>query len=124
MAGLSADTPKPVGLTLHAQSRRLEIEFNDGQSFALPFEFLRVHSPSAEVQGHGTAQAILQTGHRLVNITALEPVGHYAVRPQFSDGHGSGLFSWDYLHYLGSHQTALWASYLAALEAVGASRDG
>ena len=113
----------PTNITLHASSRVLEIEYDDGQSFRLPFEFLRVYSPSAEVRGHGPGQETLQVGKRDVTITALQPVGHYAVQPDFSDGHASGIYSWDYLYELGVNHDRLWAEYLAALEAAGASRE-
>jgi DUF971 family protein len=113
----------PVAIVLHAKSRQLEITFANGAEFKLPFEFLRVHSPSAEVQGHGPGQEVLQTGKREVVIEALEQVGNYAVRLQFSDGHNTGLFSWDYLYWLGENQDSLWQQYLARLEAAGASRD-
>ena len=111
--------PVPVGLTVHTQSRRLEVAFDDGAVFSLPFELLRVYSPSAEVRGHGQGQEVLQTGQRDVSITALEPVGHYAVQPHFSDGHNSGLFSWPYLYHLGAEQDALWADYVRRLQAAG-----
>jgi DUF971 family protein len=113
----------PTSLTLHSASRLLEIEFDDGQSFRLPFEFLRVYSPSAEVRGHGPGQETLQVGKQEVTINALHPVGHYAVQPEFSDGHTSGIYSWEYLHELAVNQARLWAEYLAALEAAGASRE-
>lgn len=109
----------PTGLTLHRLSRTLEIGFDDGSTFILPFELLRVYSPSAEVRGHGVGQETLQTGKRDVDVTALEPVGHYAVQPRFSDGHESGIYSWDYLYWLGSEQPALWADYMARLHAAG-----
>ncbi len=123
MAGLTPDTPTPTALTVHQQSRVLEIAFSDGAQFRLPFELLRVYSPSAEVQGHGPGQEVLQTGKRDVEIVALEPVGNYAVQPTFSDGHSSGLYAWDYLYYLGDRQEALWADYLRRLEAAGVTRD-
>lgn len=123
MAGLSKDTPVPTALTVHQQSRVLEIAFSDGAHYKLPFELLRVYSPSAEVQGHGPGQEVLQTGKRNVEIVALEPVGNYAVQPTFSDGHSSGLYAWDYLYELGARQDALWQDYLARLEAAGADRD-
>jgi DUF971 family protein len=113
----------PINITLHSASRLLELDYDDGQTFRLPFEFLRVYSPSAEVRGHGPGQETLQAGKRDVTITALEPVGHYAVQPVFSDGHTSGIYSWDYLYELGVNQSKLWADYLAALDAAGASRD-
>ena len=122
MAGLTKDTPIPTALTLHQTSRVLEITFSDGAEFKLPFELLRVYSPSAEVQGHGPGQEVLQTGKREIGIVALEPVGNYAVQPTFSDGHSSGLFAWDYLYYLGHQQQTLWQDYIARLEAAGAVR--
>lgn len=122
MAGLSRHTPIPRSLVLHRQSRLLEIVF-DHATYRLPFELLRVYSPSAEVRGHGPGQETLQTGKREVDIVALEPVGNYAVRPRFSDGHDSGIYSWDILHDLGQHQDERWADYLARLTAAGASRD-
>ncbi|WP_374657495.1 gamma-butyrobetaine hydroxylase-like domain-containing protein [Inhella sp.] len=112
----------PIDLTLHEATQRLEIAFDDGQRFMLSAEFLRVHSPSAEVQGHGPGQETLQVGKAGVRITALEPVGHYALRPSFSDGHDTGLFSWDYLYRLGRDQQRLWAEYEDKLRAAGASR--
>lgn len=123
MAGLTTHTPTPTEITLHTQSRTLEIAFADGARFHLPFEYLRVHSPSAEVRGHGPGQAVLQTGKGAVNVLALEPVGHYAVQPRFSDGHVSGIYSWDYLYQLGQHQEQWWNAYLQQLEHAGASRD-
>jgi DUF971 family protein len=123
MAGLDKNTPSPQSITLHQQSRVLEIGFSDGQEFKIPFELMRVYSPSAEVQGHGPGQEVLQTGKREVGIVALEPVGNYAVQPTFSDGHSSGIFSWDLLYFLGSKQTELWADYTARLSAAGVERD-
>lgn len=123
MAGLRPDSPRPTAITLHQASRRLELAFDDGASFSIPFELLRVYSPSAEVQGHSPEQAVLQVGKRGVGITALEPIGHYALRPSFDDGHESGLFSWDYLYQLGRDQDRHWADYEARLKAAGASRD-
>jgi DUF971 family protein len=116
-------TPQPTGLTVRQQSRVLEIEFDDGKSFSLPFELLRVWSPSAEVRGHGPGQETLQTGQRNVEITAVEPVGNYAIKPVFSDGHDTGIFSWDYLHHLGTDKDALWEDYLRRLEAAGFTRE-
>ncbi|MFM6992880.1 MAG: gamma-butyrobetaine hydroxylase-like domain-containing protein, partial [Rhodoferax sp.] len=101
MAGLHKDTPTPQAITAHSQSRVLEISFSDGARFRIPFELMRVYSPSAEVQGHGAGQEVLQSGKRLVDIEALDPVGNYAVQPRFSDGHDTGIFSWDYLYFLG-----------------------
>ena len=123
MAGLQPDTPKPTSLTLHQASRVLEIGFDDGHCFRLPFELLRVYSPSAEVQGHGPGQEVLQTGKREVQIDTLEPVGNYAVQPRFSDGHDSGIYSWDYLYLLGSRQAELWQRYEERLAAAGIDRD-
>ncbi|MEN9761731.1 MAG: hypothetical protein RI906_1557 [Pseudomonadota bacterium] len=122
MAGLDSNTPLPTRLVLHKVSRLLEIDFADGRSFKLPFELMRVYSPSAEVRGHGPGQETLQTGKAEVGIDSLEQVGHYAIQPQFSDGHSSGIFSWDYLYWLGDQQEALWADYLARLEAAAGSR--
>jgi len=123
MAGLTKDTPTPESLTVHSQSRVLEVGFSDGALFRIPFELMRVYSPSAEVQGHGPGQEVLQTGKRLVGIDSLEPVGNYAVKPTFSDGHDSGLFTWEYLHFLGSEQDALWTQYNERLSAAGVDRD-
>jgi DUF971 family protein len=123
MAGLRTDTPTPESITLHGASRVLEIGFSDGSRFRIPFELMRVYSPSAEVQGHGPGQEVLQTGKREVDIVELEPVGNYAVKPTFSDGHDSGIFSWDYLYHLGSQQAELWAEYERRLAAAGADRD-
>lgn len=123
MAGLQAGSPIPQALTVHSQSRVLEVVFSDGAAFRLPFELLRVYSPSAEVQGHGPGQEVLQTGKRDVDLVALEPVGNYAVQPAFSDGHDSGIYSWDYLYFLGSQQEQLWSDYLQRLQAAGVERD-
>ncbi len=123
MAGLSSETPQPVGITVHQQSRVLEVGFSDGKTWRIPFELMRVYSPSAEVQGHGPGQEVLQTGKREVELTALEPVGNYAVQPTFSDGHDSGIFSWDYLYFLGSQQEELWQRYEARLREAGVDRD-
>jgi DUF971 family protein len=117
------DKPRPTALTVHQQSRLLEIAFDDGASFRIPVELMRVYSPSAEVQGHGPGQEVLQTGKREVGIDALEAVGHYAVQPTFSDGHSSGIFSWDYLYHLGAEQDRLWREYEARLTAAGVTRD-
>ena len=105
------------------QSRVLEVGFSDGRAFRIPFELMRVYSPSAEVQGHGPGQEVLQTGKREVGLTSLAPVGNYAVQPTFSDGHDSGIFSWDYLYWLGSEQQNLWRQYEERLAAAGADRD-
>ena len=123
MAGLTQDTPSPESLTLHSKSRVLEVGFSDGNTFRIPFELMRVYSPSAEVQGHGPGQEVLQTGKRDVGIVALEPVGNYAVQPTFSDGHDSGIFSWDYLYFLGAQQAELWADYERRLAEAGVGRD-
>ncbi|WP_310566869.1 DUF971 domain-containing protein [Hydrogenophaga sp.] len=123
MAGLNKDTPTPQDITVHSASKVLEIAFSDGQCFRIPFELMRVYSPSAEVQGHGPGQETLQTGKRDVGIVALESVGNYAVQPTFSDGHESGIFAWDYLYFLGSQQAELWNDYLQRLQAAGVDRD-
>ena len=123
MAGIERDTPMPVDIVLHAKSRVLELAYADGSRYRLPFELLRVFSPSAEVRGHGPGQEKLQVGKRAVGIVELEPVGNYAVRPVFSDGHSTGIYSWDVLWRLAKDQDTLWADYLAKMEAAGASRD-
>jgi DUF971 family protein len=123
MAGLDKNTPVPTALTVHQQSRVLEISYADGATFRLPFELLRVYSPSAEVQGHGPGQEVLQTGKRDVDIVSIEAVGNYAVQPTFSDGHNSGLFAWDYLYRLGAEQDAMWQAYLDRLAEAGVDRD-
>ena len=123
MAGLTPQTPQPTAITVHQQSRTLEVSFADGAEFRIPFELMRVYSPSAEVQGHGPGQEVLQTGKREVELVELEAVGNYAVQPTFSDGHNSGIFSWDYLYFLGSQQPALWQQYEERLHAAGAQRD-
>jgi DUF971 family protein len=113
----------PQSITVHGQSRVLEVAFSDGASFRIPFELMRVYSPSAEVQGHGPGQEVLQTGKREVELVSLAPVGNYAVQPTFSDGHDSGIFSWDYLYFLGSQQEQLWADYERRLAEAGVDRD-
>jgi len=123
MAGLQKDTPNPVEIVVHRQSRVIEIAFDNTRRFRLPFELLRVYSPSAEVRGHGAGQEILQTGKRDVLVDAVEPVGHYAIKPVFSDGHDTGIYSWDYLYWLGESQEKLWHDYLQRLAVAGASRD-
>jgi DUF971 family protein len=123
MPGLDHTTPNPTEITLHKKSCVLEIAFDDGSRFQLPTEFLRVYSPSAEVRGHGKGQETLQTGKRDVAILALDPVGSYGIKPTFSDGHDSGIFSWDVLYYLGANQSELWADYLQRLAAAGANRE-
>ena len=116
-------TPVPLSVTLHQGSRVLEVGYDDGQTFRLPFELLRVYSPSAEVQGHGPGQEVLQTGKRDVQIVELTPVGNYALQPKFSDGHDTGIFSWAYLYDLGRRQQEHWARYLKRLGDSGADRD-
>jgi len=123
MAGLTNNSPRPTSITVHQQSRVLEVGFDDGREFRIPFELMRVYSPSAEVQGHGPGQEVLQTGKREVGLSALEPVGNYAVQPTFSDGHDTGIFSWDYLYFLGAQQGELWQKYESRLAAAGMSRD-
>lgn len=113
----------PTEITLHQKTRALEVAFDDGERFSLSAEYLRVYSPSAEVRGHGEGQEVLQTGKRNVNIADLEPVGQYALKITFDDGHDSGLYSWDYLYGLGRDQEILWQNYLHRLQAAGASRD-
>lgn len=115
-------TPRPTGITLHRASHLLEVSYDSGEVFRLPCEYLRTHSPSAEVQGHGPGQRVLVAGKRHVNIDAIEPVGHYAVLLRFDDGHQTGIFSWAVLHELGLHQQANWSSYLAALQQAGLQR--
>ena len=112
----------PTEIKLHQKSRIMEIAFSDGKRFNLPFEFLRVYSPSAEVRGHGPGQEVLQTGKQDVGIVSLEPVGSYAVQPTFSDGHDTGIYSWDYLYELGTEQEQLWQAYLRRMKEAGASR--
>ncbi|RIX48234.1 MAG: DUF971 domain-containing protein [Rhodocyclales bacterium GT-UBC] len=123
MAGIDRDTPIPSEIKLHQKSRVLELIYESGENFRLDFEFLRVYTPSAEARGHGPGQETLQTGKRNVDITSLEAVGSYALRPVFSDGHDSGLYSWDMLYNLGKHQAELWQEYLKQIEAHGLSRD-
>ena len=123
MAGLTPQTPQPTAITVHQQSRALQVSFADGAEFRIPFELMRVYSPSAEVAGHGAGHEVLQTGKREVELTELEPVGNYAVQPVFSDGHNTGIFSWDYLYFLGSQEAQLWQQYEERLKAAGAVRD-
>jgi DUF971 family protein len=120
---MSSSQPTPTEIKLHQSSRVLELAFSDGRTFKLPYELLRVYSPSAEVRGHGPGQEVLQVGKREVTITEVEPVGHYAIRPTFSDGHDTGIYSWDYLYDLGLRQDELWRHYLARMHEAGASRD-
>ena len=114
--------PTPTDIRLHQTSRVLEIVFDDGRSFRLPYEYLRVFSPSAEVRGHGPGQEVLQVGKREIEIRQVEPVGSYAIQPTFSDGHATGIYSWDYLYQLGLEQETRWAAYLKQMEAASASR--
>jgi DUF971 family protein len=123
MAGLTKNTPVPTQIVVHQQSKKLEIHFNNDTQFELPFELLRVYSPSAEVKGHGAGQEILQVGKCNVGILKVEGVGLYAIQPTFSDGHESGIYSWDYLFWLGQNQALLWQQYLDKLDAAGASRE-
>ncbi len=123
MAGLTKNTPIPSAIKYHKKSRILDITFNDGKLFQFPCEFLRVHSPSAEVSGHSFGQEILQTGKKWVNILKIEPVGHYAIQLHFSDGHNTGLYSWDLLYKYGLNQDKMWQSYLQRLETAQASRE-
>ncbi|MDP1558885.1 MAG: DUF971 domain-containing protein [Nitrosomonas sp.] len=123
MAGLSKDTPTPKEIKLHQQSRLLDISFTDGQSFQFSCEFLRVYSPSAEVRGHSPGQEVLQTGKKNVNIKQIEPVGNYAVLFTFTDGHNTGIYSWDLLYNYGLQQDKMWQRYLQRLEQAGAQRE-
>ena len=123
MAGLTHDTPAPTMLTVHQQSRALEVAFDDGAHFRIPFELMRIYSPSAEVQGHGPGQEVLQTGKRDVIVTDITAVGHYAVQPRFSDGHDTGIYSWNLLYRLGAEQAQRWQEYDARLLAAGVDRD-
>ena len=123
MAGLSKETPYPNEIKLHQKSRLLEVSFSDGKIFRLPCEFLRVFSPSAEVRGHSPGQEVLQTGKKEVNINRIEPVGNYAIELSFSDGHNTGLYSWDLLYNYGMHQDEMWQRYLDRMEKAGASRE-
>jgi len=113
----------PTEIKLHQKSRVMEIAFDDGRTFRLPYEYLRVYSPSAEVRGHGPGQEVLQTGKQSIEIRSMEAVGSYAVQPLFSDGHGTGIYSWDYLYDLGKNQDKLWKEYLDKLKAAGGSRE-
>ena len=123
MADLDKTTPSPTEIKLHQKSRVLEIAFADGKQFKLPYEFLRVYSPSAEVRGHGPGQEVLQIGKQNIEITRIEPVGTYAVQPVFSDGHDTGLYSWDYIYSLGMNQDEMWQHYLQRMAEAGASRE-
>ena len=117
------NAPQPTDIKLHQKSRVMELVFSDGSRFELSFELLRVNSPSAEVRGHGAGQEVLQVGKREVEISALEPVGNYAVQPTFSDGHSTGIYSWDYLFWLGTNRDSLWQQYLERMQQAGASRE-
>ena len=117
------DAPTPTALTSRASQAVLELQYDCHGLFELSFEFLRVYSPSAEVLGHGPGQEVLQTGKRKVQIVAIEPVGHYAIKPSFSDNHDTGIYSWSYLWWLCQNQEALWARYLERLEEASGSRD-
>ena len=119
----SNPNPSPTTLTVHQSSRVLEVAFDDGAHFRIPFELMRIYSPSAEVQGHGPGQEVLQTGKREVGIDDIQAVGHYAVQPRFSDGHDTGIFSWTYLYHLGADETELWARYEQRLKAADIARD-
>ena len=123
MAGLDKHTPIPTEIKLHQQSKLIEITFADGANFKLPYEYLRVYSPSAEVRGHGPGEETLQSGKRNVDIANLAAVGNYAVQPTFSDGHDSGIYSWDLLYDLGINHESYWQTYLIRLDAAGQSRD-
>ena len=123
MAGLTKDTPYPTEIKLHTQSRILDITFSDGKAFQFPCEFLRVHSPSAEVSGHGPGQEVLQAGKKKVSITKIEPVGNYAIQLNFTDGHNTGLYSWDLLYNFGLNQDKMWQRYLQRMDEAGASRE-
>jgi len=120
---MGSNTPHPTEIKLHQKSRVLEISFADGKTFHLPCEFLRVYSPSAEVRGHGPGQEVLQAGKKDVEITEIEPVGNYAIRPTFSDGHSTGIYSWDVLYEYGLHQEEMWQHYLRRVESAGVSRE-
>ncbi|MXS81764.1 gamma-butyrobetaine hydroxylase-like domain-containing protein [Nitrosomonas oligotropha] len=123
MAGLTKDTPYPTEIKLHQKSRILDIAFSDGKTFQFPCEFLRVYSPSAEVSGHGPGQEVLQTGKKMVSIVKIEPVGNYAIQLNFTDGHNTGLYSWDLLYNFGLNQDKMWQRYLQRMEEAGASRE-
>ena len=123
MPTMPAAAANPTAVTVHEASRVLEIGFDDGRNFRIPFELMRVYSPSAEVQGHGPGQEVLQTGKRDVLITDIQPVGHYALQPRFSDGHDTGIFSWEYLYHLGADADAKWAQYEERLRSAGIDRD-
>jgi len=123
MAELDKNTPRPTEIKLHQKSRVLEISFADDNTFRFPCEFLRVYSPSAEVRGHGPGQEVLQVGKKDVEITHIEPVGNYAIQFTFSDGHSTGIYSWDLLYDYGLRHEEMWRQYLKRMEAAGASRE-
>ncbi len=123
MAGLQTGAPAPTNITAHSKAKVLEVAFSDGATFRIPFELMRIYSPSAEVMGHGPGQEVLQTGKRKVALLGLEPIGNYAVQPTFTDGHDTGIFSWDYLYFLGSTEAQLWAEYEKRLATAGVERD-
>ncbi len=123
MAGLNSDTPLPTEIKLHQKSRIIELAFDNGERCELSYEFLRVFTPSAVARGHGPGQETLQVGQRDVDIVRVEPVGNYAIKPVFSDGHDTGLYSWDVLYTLCRHRDELWQAYLDKLAAQGGSRD-
>jgi len=123
MSGLTSQTPTPTEIKLHQKSRVLEISFDDGRRFEIPYGMLRVYSPSAEVRGHGPGQEVLQTGKKNVEVSGVEPVGTYGIQPTFSDGHNTGIYSWEYLYDLGHRREQLWAQYLSKLKSAGKSRD-
>ena len=120
---MNKSTPLPTEIKLHQVSRKLEIAFDNGVRFELPYEFLRVYSPSAEVRGHGPGQEVLQVGKKNIEVKNVEPVGSYALGLTFSDGHDTGIYSWDYLYELGLHQAELWEEYLSRMKSAGASRE-
>ena len=122
MAGLSSETPRPNEIKLHQKSRLMEISFSSGEVFKLSYEFLRVYSPSAEVRGHSPGQEILQTGKQNVMINHIDPVGSYAIQTNFSDGHNSGIYSWDLLYNYGINQNKMWLHYLDRMDEAGESR--
>lgn len=123
MSKTTGSAPAPSAIVVHAKSRVLGLTYADGREFRLPFEYLRVYSPSAEVRGHGPGQEVLQVGKRDVELISVDPVGHYAIQPMFNDGHSTGIYSWDYLYWLGDQQEQLWAEYLRRLEQAGAHRE-
>ena len=123
MAGLSPDIPVPAEIKLHQKSRVLELAYENGDRYELSFEFLRVFTPSAEARGHGVGQETLQVGKRDVDVVSIEPVGNYAIKPVFSDGHDSGIYTWPYLYELGRDQELLWQRYLQRLAHAGVDRD-